>query len=134
MKLLKLIPAAAIALTAFMPLEGKTEEICIYNNAAFAIDKMIITDTWTGAYKDTGSFTVGFTKCIKLGDVPVPLGDGFKVQYTIQAGSCTNWATYVKCTCESNSENDQFHDSANSGKTFTYEVTGTTSNPKCKLK
>ena len=42
MKLLKLIPAAAIVLTAFMPLEGKTERICMYNNAAFAIEKMFM--------------------------------------------------------------------------------------------
>ena len=99
MKLLKLIPAATIALTVFMPLEGKTEEICMYNNAAFAIDKMIITAS-SGASKDTGSFTVGMTKCIKLGDVPVPLNTGYKVQYTIQAGSCVTYDRYTKCLCD----------------------------------
>tara|TARA_Y100001978_G_C23465799_1_gene324562 strand:+ start:220 stop:609 length:390 start_codon:yes stop_codon:yes gene_type:complete len=129
MKLLKLIPAATIALTVFMPLEGKTEEICMYNNAAFAIDKMIITAS-SGASKDTGSFTVGMTKCIKLGDVPVPLNTGYKVQYTIQAGSCVTYDRYTKCLCD----DYLLHSSSGEGKTYTYEVTGVTTESKCKLK
>ena len=35
MKLLKLIPAAAIALTAFTTYEAKAFKICLYNNAGF---------------------------------------------------------------------------------------------------
>ena len=128
MKLLKLIPAAAIVLTAFMPLEGKTEEICMFNNAAFAIDKMIITAD-SGAYKDTDSFTVGTTKCIKLGDVPVPLETGYKVQYAIEAGTCDCYDTNCTCTCD----DDLVHDRASEDKTFTYEVTGVTMESKCKL-
>jgi hypothetical protein len=132
MKLLKSIPAVAIVLTAFMPLEGKTEEICMFNNAAFAIDKMIITAD-SGASKDTGSFTVGMTKCIKLGDVPVPYGSGYSVQFDIEAGTCDCEGVMCTCTCDSNYENNQVHNSANSGKTFTYEVTGVTTRSACKL-
>ena len=133
MKLLKLIPAAAIVLTAFMPLEGKTEQICMYNNAAFAIEKMFITNTANGASKHTPSFTVGVTKCIKLGDVPVPYGSGYTVKYNIEAGSCDCYGTNCVCTCESDSRNNQVHNSSNSGKTWTYEITGTSMNSRCNL-
>ena len=132
MKLLKFIPAAAIALATFMfmPLEGKTEEICMYNGAGFVIDKMKIINS-SGATKDTGSFTAGFTKCIKLGDVPVPLNTDYRVEYTIVAGGCDYQGSN---TCSCTNHKDLLHSSSDEGKTYTYEVTGTTSVSTCKLK
>ena len=130
MKLLKLIPAAAIVLTAFMPLEGKTEQICMYNNAAFAIEKMFITNTASGASKNTPSFTVGVTKCIKLGDVPVPLNTGYNIKYVIEAGSSNcNQNQQSACLCADYLR----HSSSDEGNTYTYEVTGTTTGSRCQL-
>ncbi len=128
MKLLKLIPAAAIVLTAFMPLEGKTEQICMYNNAAFAIEKMFITNTSSGASKDTGSFTLGVTKCIKLGDVPVPLNNGYNIKYIIEAGSSNcNQNQQSACLCAEYLR----HTSSDEGNTYTYEVTGSATASRC---
>ena len=132
MKLVKLIPATAIALTSFTTLEGKTEQICMYNNAAFAIQYLQVKADG-GASKDTNSFTVGMTECIKLGDVPVPYGSGYTVKYNIEAGSCNCYGTNCVCTCESDSRNNQVHNSSNSGKTWTYEITGTSMNSRCNL-
>ena len=134
MKLLKLIPAAAIALTAFMSLEGKTEQVCMYNNASYVVDELVVSGLGSGAAsKNTSSFSLGITKCIKLGDVPVPYGSGYTVKYNIEAGSCDCYGTNCVCTCESDSRNNQVHNSSNSGKTWTYEITGTSMNSRCNL-
>ena len=124
MKLLKLIPAAAIALTAFMSLEGKTEQVCMYNNASYVVDELVVSGVGSGAAsKNTSSFSLGITKCIKLGDVPIQEYEEYKVQYSIQGGLGLGSG---KTTCDTLTRM-----SYTAGETHSYEVTGTTTQPKC---
>ena len=44
MKLLKLIPAAAVALTAFTTFEAKAEKVCVVNNAMTTINVYVKND------------------------------------------------------------------------------------------
>ena len=44
MKLLKLIPAAAVALTAFTTYEAKANKVCIKNNGGFVMAMQLNND------------------------------------------------------------------------------------------
>ena len=116
-----------------MPLEGKTEQICMYNNAALTIDGFRITNQTYGYTDETGGngFTVGETRCMKLGDVPVNVGDSYGINYYVVGGYCIPGGRVSnQCGCGSY----LMRKSSDSGKTFTWEVTGSSLTPMCKLK
>ena len=138
MKLLKLIPAAAIALTAFIPLEGKTQEICVINNGGYVIDGIRVTNDSRGGYYDNAGgsgFPLGQTRCIKLGDVPVNNGQAYQINYFIQGGKCIPGGnTNDACGCLNNGVLVQTRKESDNGKTFTYSAAGTTTIPSCSLR
>ena len=123
MKLLKLIPAAAIALTAFTTFEAKAFKICLYNNAGFSTKLMVGTRN-DSVSKTSNYFTAGLTECIKMGDIPIS-GGKYKVQYKTYS--------FGFAPCNYNSGNYSKYTSSDSGKTKTYTVSGTTSYSSCEL-
>ncbi len=84
MKLLKLIPAAAIALTAFTIFEAKAEKVCVLNKGGFVMAMQLNNDI-TSKKKVSDYYSYGITKCIKFGDVPINVGDFYSVDYKIEA-------------------------------------------------
>ena len=121
MKLLKLIPAAAIALTAFTTFEAKAFKICLYNNAGFST-KLKVGTTNDSVSKTSNYFTAGFTKCIKMGDIPISEGNKYNVLFYRESPS--GWPP-----CST----DKSYSSSDVGKTKTYTVSGTTTNSSCEL-
>ena len=119
MKLLKLIPAAAIALTAFTIFEAKANKVCIENNGGFVM-AMQLNNEITTEKKVSDYYSYGITKCIKFGDVPINVGDFYSVYYKIEA------SLYGVQACATDSF-DQMSDT-----TLNYVVEGTTNSPKCK--
>ena len=81
MKLLKLIPAAAIALTSFATFEAKAMKICVYNNAGFDMRFWVKRTTQYPYSKATGYYSAGQTNCIKMSDIPVNVGQSYSVYY-----------------------------------------------------
>ena len=119
MKLLKLMPAAAIVLTAFTTFEGKAESHCVKNDCAY-IAKVSVTNKTSGGTKTSSTFDNPSSKCIKLSNF-VDEGDEFKVYLTvIDGGTAAYTAGTVGCS--------QYltRSSASSGKTYNYTATGTT--------
>ena len=129
MKFLKLIPAAAIALTAFTTYEAKAFKSCLYNNAGFET-KLRVANSYQddpSVYKTTDSFSAGVTKCIKMGDIPIPQGSNYFVEYLMMP------ANDLFTICNYKSGGGSIYSSSDVGETKTYTVSGTTSNPSCKL-
>ena len=125
MKLLKLIPAAAVALTAFTTFEAKAFKICLYNNAGF--DTKLRVTTPGPAYspsKKTDKFPAGQTECLKMGDVPIPEGGDYDVYYLIPDA----YEDSIFVCAE-----DKNYSSSDVGKTKTYTVSGTLSKSECEL-
>ena len=94
MKLLKLIPAAAIALTAFTTFEAKAEKVCVTNNAYTLINVYVNNDTKSQTKEISNNLPIYGTGCAKLGDINVDIGDTFDVY--VKEGS-------IQKTCISNS-------------------------------
>ena len=94
MKLLKLIPAAAIALTAFTTFEAKAEKVCVVNNATDTINVYVKNDTKSQTKEISNNLPPSGTGCAKLGDINVDIGDTFDVY--VKEGS-------FQKTCISNS-------------------------------
>ena len=94
MKLLKLIPAAAIALTAFTTFEAKSEKVCVKNSGLALINVYVQNDTKSQTNKISNNLPAGQTGCAKLGDINVDIGDTFDVY--VKEGS-------FQKTCISNS-------------------------------
>ena len=135
MKLLKLIPAAAIVLTAFTTFEAKAFKICLYNNAGFDTKLKVLRGDVGGGdqsiSKTTNSFMVGQTECIKMGDIPIPEGAGYYVQYQDSYDDSSGGVKWFYCQ---NSDGTEGHyTSSDEGKTKTYTVSGTTGSHSCKL-
>ena len=125
MKLLKLIPAAAVALTAFTTFEAKSEQLCVYNGAAAIITPKIETPSFESnatSYqrKEGPSITSGLTSCIKLGNL-VNVGDSYDFYVTSQGKDL-----YVYCVTNA------VRSDADSGKTKNYSTYGTAYDFKCK--
>ena len=122
MKLLKLIPAAAIALTSFATLEAKAMKICVYNNAGFVMKFRIWrTSNWNFS-KSTNYYGAGQTKCIKMSAIPINVGQSYSVYYQ----------TSVDDTGSACARN-KTRQSSDSGTTKTCTVSGTTTNSSCEL-
>jgi len=124
MKLLKLIPAAAIALTSFATFEAKAMKICVYNNAGFDMRFWVKRIQNYPYSKATGYYGAGQTNCIKMSDIPVNVGQSYNVYY--------QWSTHEygeKSSCAKN----KTRQSSDSGTTKTYTVSGTTTNSSCEL-
>ena len=94
MKLLKLIPAAAISLTAFTTFEAKAEKVCVVNNAMTTINVYVKNDTKSQTKEISNNLPMWQTGCAKLGDINVDIGDTFDVY--VKDGS-------TQKTCISNS-------------------------------
>ena len=88
MKLLKLIPAAAIALTAFTTFEAKAEKVCVENFAFALINVYVHNDTKSQTKEISNNLAVQQTGCAKLGDINVDIGDTFDV-YVMDASHQT---------------------------------------------
>ena len=88
MKLLKLIPAAAIALTAFTTFEAKAEKVCVKNSGLALINVYVQNDTKSQTNKISNNLPAGQTGCAKLGDINVDIGDTFDV-YVMDASHQT---------------------------------------------
>ena len=88
MKLLKLIPAAAIALTAFTTFEAKAEKVCVVNNAMDTINVYVKNDTKSQTKEISNNLPIYGTGCAKLGDINVDIGDTFDV-YVMDASHQT---------------------------------------------
>ena len=122
MKLLKLIPAAAIALTSFATFEAKAMKICVYNNAGFAMRfKVWRTSNWN-YNKATGYYSAGQTNCIKMSDIPVNVGQSYTVYYQTSVDDNGSYCAKNKT-----------RQSSDSGTTKTYTVSGISSNSSCEL-
>ena len=121
MKLLKLIPAAAIALTSFATFEAKAMKICVYNNAGFDMRFWVKRIQNYPYSKATGYYGAGQTNCIKMSDIPVNVGQSYSVYY--QPSDDT------EAYCAKN----KTRQSSDSGTTKTYTVSGTTTNSSCEL-
>ena len=121
MKLLKLIPAAAIALTSFATLEAKAMKICVYNNAGFVM-RFYVINTNRNFSKATGYYDAGQTNCIKMSDIPVNVGQSYSVYYQSSVDDTGS-------SCAKN----KTRQSSDSGTTKTYTVSGTTTNSSCEL-
>ena len=119
MKLLKLIPAAAIALTSFATFEAKAMKICVYNNASFSLRMTVSSNR---SFKKSSYYPAGQTTCIKMSDVPVNVGDSYDVKY---ADISSTEGKY----CAEN----KTRQSSDSGTTKTYTVSGISSNSSCEL-
>ena len=94
MKLLKLIPAAAIALTAFTTFEAKAEKVCVVNNGGDLINVYVKNDTKSQTKEISNNLPMWQTGCAKLADINVDIGDTFDVY--VKEGS-------FQKTCISNS-------------------------------
>ena len=80
MKLLKLIPAAAIALTAFTTFEAKAEKVCVYNGGSGDLINVYVHNDTKSQTKEIGNnVALAATACAKLGDINVDVGDTFDV-------------------------------------------------------
>ena len=77
MKLVKLLPAAAIALTAFTTFEAKSEKVCVKNSGLALINVYVQNDTKSQTNKISNNLPAGQTGCAKLGDINVDIGDTF---------------------------------------------------------
>ena len=123
MKLLKLIPAAAIALTSFATFEAKAMKICVYNNAGFDMRFWVKRTSQKYPYsKATGYYGAGQTNCIKMSDIPVNFGQSYSVYYQPSVDDTGS-------PCAKN----KTRQSSDSGTTKTYTVSGTTNNSSCEL-
>ena len=128
MKLLKLIPAAAVALTAFTTFEAKSEQLCVYNGAADIIIPVVNTPSGTYAnengvkvsYKEGATTTAAQTTCIKLGSF-VEVGETYDLFVRN-----LNKDTYASCV------DNAVRSDSDSGKTKNFTVTGTMYAYKCK--
>ena len=94
MKLFKLIPAAAIALTAFTTFEAKAEKVCVENFAFALINVYVHNDTKSQTKEISNNLPMWQTGCAKLADINVDIGDTFDVY--VKEGS-------FQKTCISNS-------------------------------
>ena len=94
MKLVKLLPAAAIALTAFTTFEAKSEKVCVKNSGLALINVYVQNDTKSQTKEISNNLPAGQTGCAKLGDINVETGDTFDVYVTNEN---------VKLTCISKS-------------------------------
>ena len=126
MKLLKLIPAAAIALTAFTIFEAKSEQLCAKNSAVATIRAVLQTpsgDSNATSYqrKEGPESLSGSTTCVKLGDL-VNVGDSY--DFYVRVDPEKGYYTY----CVTNAVRSD----ADSGKTKNYTVTGTGFDINCK--
>jgi len=130
MKLLKLIPAAAIALTAFTTIEAKAFKICLYNNAGFDT-KLKVERGDDSVSKTSNSFMAGQTECIKMGDIPIPEGAGYYVIYFVPDDDASEGVKWFYC--QNSDGNDGHYRSSDEGKTKTYTVSGTTDSNSCKI-
>ena len=122
MKLLKLIPAAAIALTSFATFEAKAMKICVYNNAGFDMRFWVKRIQNYPYSKATGYYGAGQTNCIKMSDIPVNVGQTYSVYYQPSVDDTGS-------ACAKN----KTRQSSDSGTTKTYTVSGTTTNSSCEL-
>tara|TARA_B100001093_G_C26409379_1_gene834819 strand:+ start:62 stop:532 length:471 start_codon:yes stop_codon:yes gene_type:complete len=123
MKLLKLIPAAAIALTAFTTFEAKAGEEHCLDNQSGNIVAMTIKNLSTGQTHMSDTFNKPNTKCMNIANY-VNIGDRFYVTTAIKTidgykgGSktyrCISKITDVGLTLTA----------SNDGKQFNYQVTG----------
>jgi hypothetical protein len=119
MKLLKLIPAAAIVLTAFTTFEGKAELHCLKNDGAY-VARVSVKNKTSGGTKTSSSFNNPSSKCIKLSNF-VDEGDQFHVYLTVIDGGTAAYTAGTR-DCSQNLTRS----SASSGKTYNYHATGTT--------
>ena len=109
MKLLKLIPAAAIALTAFTTFEAKAEKVCVYNGGSGdLINVYVHNDTKSQTKEISNNLALAAEGCAKLGDINVDIGDTFDVYITNGQNN--------KYYCVKNKERTD----AQSGKTKSY--------------
>tara|TARA_Y200000002_G_scaffold347544_1_gene322813 strand:- start:336 stop:752 length:417 start_codon:yes stop_codon:yes gene_type:complete len=120
MKLLKLIPAAAIVLTAFTTFETKAESHCVQNKGLY-VAQMYVENETSGGTKTSSDFVNPNSKCIKLSNF-VDDGDEFSVYLTCIdcGGGYTYGDKHVSC------KKGMTRSSASSGKTYHYTATGDT--------
>ena len=122
MKLLKLMPAAAIVLTAFTIFEGKAESHCIKNDGAY-IAKVSVKNKTSGGTKTSSTFDNPSSKCIKLSNF-VDEGDEFYVYLTVIDGGTAAYTAGTR-NCTTGGET-LTRSSESSGKTYHYTASGTT--------
>ena len=123
MKLLKLIPAAAIAFTAFTTFEAKAgEEHCLDNQSGDVV-VVQIKNLSTGQLHMSDTFDKPNTKCVNIANY-INIGESFHVMAGVKiiAGYKGDSAQY-RCISKTSS-GGLTRTASNDGKQFNYQVTG----------
>ena len=95
--------------------------ICAYNNSGTVV-RLIVVNNNTDANKKTDYYSAQLTKCIKMSDVPVNVGDSYNLYYNVQYDGNN------KLTCAK----DKTRTSSDSGKTKKYTIYGAVYNNVCE--
>ncbi len=131
MKFLKLIPAAAIVLTAFTTFEAKSENrVCLQNKGAFSSSLSVRSKDNGAKYEIFGMFTNPRTNCADLdnlitdepgpGNLSIKVGSQYKVIGHADLGKTVDCSGWIK--------------RENGDGSKTWVISGTTLDVSCREK
>ena len=131
MKIFKLIPSAALALTTFTILEAKSENrVCIQNKGAFSASILVQDVNRTYDYAPT--IENPRTQCVDLDALKYQGNTDYYTNFSIKEGSkykvkgSISWGKVLDCSGWRNRENGD--------GSLTWVMTGTTLNANCREK